>query len=167
VAIVVEDGTVVSGANSYLSLTTVRAFATARGVTLSLTDATVEVQLVKAVDYIAAREAKFIGERKSASQALTWPRVVGATDLLVPQKIRDAQGFVVMAQALGIEIPPLADPVEPFAVKREKVGPLEQEFAAPEGAATPVWPKIAGADDALGFYYDGIPGLFYRFFGKT
>ena len=49
-ALVIEDGSRVAGANSYVTLAEARAFASARGVTLSAVDATLEPFVIKAFD---------------------------------------------------------------------------------------------------------------------
>jgi hypothetical protein len=167
VAIVVEDGTVVANANSYLSVADVPLFTLERGVTLSATDSVVEVQLVKAKDYINSREHHFVGARKSAAQTLAWPRIVGGTDLLVPQKIREAQGFLVMASAGLIDILPVATEQPAFPIKSEKVGPLETAYAVADGEAVDPWPRVPAAEEAIAFYFTGIARIKFRYLGKT
>jgi hypothetical protein len=152
VAIVVEDGTVVAGANSYLSVADVTAFALARGVTLVPAD--VEAQLIKASDYIEAREAKFVGCRVSEDQVLCWPRdAYGIRSDQVPAKIKQAQGFLVMAQAGGVNVVPVATPPDAYPVSREKAGPLETAYAVQPGALVPTMPTVPAAEEALAFYY--------------
>ena len=73
-SLTVEDGSLPSAANSYVSVSDTRTFAAARGITLPATDAAVEVLLVKALDYIEALRAEFKGSKLSADQALQWPR---------------------------------------------------------------------------------------------
>lgn len=155
-AIVVEDGSIVAGANSYLSLEDVRAFALARGVTLSTTDATVEAQLIKASDYIEAREAKFVGCRVSEDQVLCWPRYAHwfRSDT-IPAKIVQAQAFLVMAQAASVDIVPIGSPPDQYPISREKVGPLETAYAVQAGPSSTVatMPTIPAAEEALAYYY--------------
>jgi NAD(P)-dependent dehydrogenase (short-subunit alcohol dehydrogenase family) len=73
-ALVVEDGSGVTGATSYISLVNARAFATARGKTLSAVDATAEAALIKAMDLIESFRARFQGAKVSGDQELQWPR---------------------------------------------------------------------------------------------
>lgn len=77
-ALVIEDGSGVAGANSYIGVTAARAYASARGLSLPAADADVEVLLVKAMDYIEAFRTEFQGLKTDATQALQWPRT-GAT----------------------------------------------------------------------------------------
>lgn len=70
-ALVVEDGTLVSGADSYVTLAEFKAWADKRGVTYG-TDSVVTQQIYRAMDYIES--LNFIGEKSDENQALQWPR---------------------------------------------------------------------------------------------
>jgi hypothetical protein len=74
VSLTVEDGSLPDAANSYVSVSDTRNFASARGITLPATDAAVEVLLIKAMDYIEALRDEFQGRKLSATQSLQWPR---------------------------------------------------------------------------------------------
>jgi hypothetical protein len=76
--LVIEDGSGVAGANSYIDVTAARAYASARGLSLPAADADVEVLLIKAMDFIEAFRTEFQGLKTDAAQALQWPRT-GAT----------------------------------------------------------------------------------------
>ncbi len=68
-AVIVEDGSGVAGANSYASEEQLQAWAGARGYTLT---GDLSVLLVRAFDYIEAREPRFVGYRTYG--ATSWPR---------------------------------------------------------------------------------------------
>jgi hypothetical protein len=70
-ALVVEDGTLVSGADSYVTLAEFKVWADKRGVTYG-TDSAVTQQIYRAMDYIES--LNFIGEKSDENQALQWPR---------------------------------------------------------------------------------------------
>lgn len=70
-ALVVEDGTLVSGADSYVTLAEFKAWADKRGVTYGTDDAVTQ-QIYRAMDYIES--LNFIGEKSDENQALQWPR---------------------------------------------------------------------------------------------
>lgn len=70
-ALVVEDGTLVSGADSYVTLAEFKAWADKRGVTYG-TDSAVTQQIYRAMDYIES--LNFIGEKSDENQSLQWPR---------------------------------------------------------------------------------------------
>lgn len=97
-ALVVEDGTGVEGANSYLTVAELRAFAGDRGLTLP-TDSEVEKLLVKATDYLELKS--YIGDRASDNQGLSWPRTQTANpywqyDDLIPTKLKTAQSLLAV-----------------------------------------------------------------------
>lgn len=73
-ALTIENGTGVAGANSYISVTDARTYAAARGLTLPATEGAVEVLLTKALDYIEALRGEFQGIKTASTQALQWPR---------------------------------------------------------------------------------------------
>lgn len=86
-ALIIEDGSQVSGANSYVTLAEFKAWADARSVTYSATDSVVEAQILRAMDYIETQS--FVGFKLTSTQALQWPRsgvvidgfAVGSTDI--------------------------------------------------------------------------------------
>lgn len=69
--LVVEDGTLVSSADSYVTLSEFKSWADNRGVTYG-TDSAVTQQIYRAMDYIES--LNFIGEKSDDNQALQWPR---------------------------------------------------------------------------------------------
>lgn len=73
-ALIIEDGTIVANANSYVTLAEARAYALVRGVSLSATDSVLEILVIKSMDYLESFDMQFKGYRKSTEQALCWPR---------------------------------------------------------------------------------------------
>lgn len=124
-AIVVEDGSIVAGANSYVSEAELTAYATQRGVTLTGTE---ESLLIKAMDYLETLD--YIGEKKTADQPLQWPRTNAYIDGYlfasdeIPKELKSAQ------MALAISIDSGTDPMATIerATKREKVDVIEVEY---------------------------------------
>lgn len=81
-AFVVEDGTGLANATSYVDVAFVRAFELDRGRTglAAVPDQVVQALLIRATDYAEARwRALFKGAVASTAQALSWPRT-DATD---------------------------------------------------------------------------------------
>lgn len=70
-ALIVEDGTGVSGANTYVSLNDFKSWADDRGITYG-NDAAVTQQIYRAMDYIES--LNFLGFKANEDQALQWPR---------------------------------------------------------------------------------------------
>lgn len=154
-ALIVETGAIVANANSFNTLSELRAYALARGVTLSADDATVEAQSFKAMDYIAAQESRMNGNRVSIDQELCYPRecvtINGfevASDA-VPKTLKSAQCQLVIDVHNGIDLMPSA---QGAVVKREKVGPLETEYAV-SGGMTGRAPELTAADNLLAPLY--------------
>ncbi len=73
-SITVEDGSGVTGADSYITVDEARTFALNRGVTLSSTDSEVEVLIYKSMDYLESFRGDFKGWKTDDDQALQWPR---------------------------------------------------------------------------------------------
>lgn len=119
--IVVEDGTVVSNANSYVSEATLTAFATARNITLT---GNTEKLLIQAMDYIDQLEYK--GYKYLSTQSLQWPRVDVYIDGYynntshIPQQLKD--GLCHCAIAIDQGNDPLLD-IE-RQTKQETVGDI-------------------------------------------
>ena len=139
--IVVEDGTVVAGANSYVTEAELTTYAADRGVTLT---AATDVLLIKAMDYIES--LAFIGDKSSEGQALQWPRNIVYIDgyyvesTTIPSALKTGQ--IATALAIDSEDSPLAT-VE-RATKREKVDVIEVEYMD-SAAAQPIVKTINAA----------------------
>lgn len=130
--IIVEDGSGVPNANSYVTVAEYRAYATPRGVSLPVSDAEVETQLILACDYLES--LSWLGMPTYDDQALAWPRDeirIGCNliaDDMVPNKIKLAQMQLAIQVNAGIDLlPSVAGGTA--SIVREKVGPLETEYA--------------------------------------
>jgi hypothetical protein len=71
-AIIVEDGTGVDNANSYVSVADYKAYAAERGTVITVSDAVLEQYIVLSMDYLETFD--FIGLKLNRDQALQWPR---------------------------------------------------------------------------------------------
>src|SRR5690242_3202764 len=75
--LIIEDGTGVPNANSYVNVADLRAFAAARGISVpsadSEGDAAIEVALINAMDYLQYVPC-YKGAQSDSEQALEWPR---------------------------------------------------------------------------------------------
>jgi len=72
--IIVEDGTGVVGANSFIDVGILTGIATARGITLPTIPAELEILIVKSMDYLSLQEEFMQGHRTLATQNLMFPR---------------------------------------------------------------------------------------------
>ena len=123
--IIVENGTVVAGANSYVSEADLTAYASDRGVTLT---AATDVLIIKAMDYIES--LSFIGDKHTEAQPLQWPRDEVYIDRYyieretIPKELKN--GVYTAALAIDAELDPLR--IIERATKREKVDVIEVEY---------------------------------------
>ena len=95
-------------------------YAAARGVTLSQVP---EVLLTLALDYIESVEALLDGERADPAQPYSWPRTLTSG---VPLAIKQSQMIAAMTADTGVVLMPVTSGAQ---IIREKVGPLETEYA--------------------------------------
>jgi hypothetical protein len=123
--IIVENGTVVAGANSYVSEADLTAYAADRGVTLTTA---LDVLIIKAMDYIES--LSFIGDKHTEAQPLQWPRDEVYIDRYyieretIPKELKN--GVYTAALAIDAELDPLR--IVERATKREKVDVIEVEY---------------------------------------
>ena len=145
-ALVVEDGTGVVGAESYVSVATFRTWATGRGYSLPAGDTDVEALLRKGCDFIERK--KFNGTTEFADQGLSFPRLVTdssgvATSTGVPAKLKTAQMLLSMESLNG----PLTAAARAQKYTATKIDAIYLKYAKPgEGAGDLSFPAI---DDLL------------------
>lgn len=128
-ALIIEDGSIVAGANSFVTVAECRAYNDQRGLTLPTDDVEVEALLVNAVDYLNALEPEFQGARLTYEQELVFPRIpvyVYNTDLSgeIPKQLKDAQSRL----AYDITQNTLLTTGEGRSTKKEKVSSVEVEY---------------------------------------
>jgi len=139
--LIVEDGTRPSGANSYVSLADARAYASARGITLSAVDATLEAQIIDAMDWIESHDAQFVGERVDRDQPLSWPREWAVVDGWSWSSDEIPRQLITALLEAVLEVHGGGDPFNPadnLTIIRARVeGAVEVEYAEPAGVRTP------------------------------
>ena len=69
-ALVIEDGSIVPNAQSFVQAAELVTYATLRNLAFPALEADQEALLIKASDYLLSREAEFKGQRVSSAQAL-------------------------------------------------------------------------------------------------
>lgn len=172
-ALVVEDGTGLANADSYVSLTDAAAYATARGLTWTGTDAEKEVALRVATSFIDANyRGRFSGRRlRGYAQALEWPRSYAYTALDPPEAIAsDAVPREVVAATVEVASRERANPgsMSPDVttsqiIKKVSVeGAVSVEYADPGGAYDQgvVITSLDGILAPILVAAAGAPGLF-------
>lgn len=132
--IIIEDGSIVSGANSYVTRAELISYADERGTTVEDT-ADTDVLLIKAADFMETYDGRFVGSRVSADQLLAWPRQ-GAflrgfevDEETVPKLVEQVQKEIALDLNAGVDLYNRSDRQ---IVTRERVdGAVEVEYATP------------------------------------
>lgn len=117
-ALTVETGVIVAGADSYVALTVYHAYAAARGWTMGADDAADEVNLRRAFDGIN-RLWSYLGELENSEQPGAFPRSLWDG---VPQKVQDAQCELAYLIQGGLD--PFATIDSSATSETIKVGPI-------------------------------------------
>ena len=132
-ALVIEDGTIVAGANSFVTRAEIIAYAVARGTVLPNEDST-DVLAIQAMDYF--RTLCFRGDLVDPAQTTPFPRS-GLEDgdtaddwvYSIPQQIKVAQMQLALNAGRGLQL--LDAQGTGQRLKRRKTGPMEREYFAP------------------------------------
>ena len=155
-ALTVEDGTGVAGADAYCEVAAVDTYHTNRGNTAWTGSNTVKEQAIrKATDYIEARFARrFVGTRYSKAQGLSWPRTEAydrdgfLRDDEIPEELVEATAeYALRALSAALLPDPTSNEGAVIRVK-EKVGPLEEETEYASGSTSQL-PAYPAADRKL------------------
>ena len=128
-SLVIEDGSVVSGANTYVSLQNFKDWANLRNLTYG-NDAKVTQSIYRAMDFFERQT--FIGFKANENQPLQWPRT-DATE--IPNDVKLALYEAIFAQESGNS----QLNTEDRKTLREKVGDIEVTYAnnSENSVATP------------------------------
>ena len=95
--LIIEDGTGVANANSYVTDAEYKAYANLRGKAVAATQPERETFLILAMDYIESHRKQFQGTKTDYTQSLQWPRVAVEIDDYsvasdsIPQELKSAQ----------------------------------------------------------------------------
>lgn len=144
--LIVEDGTGIEDANSFVELNEARALATIRGIDLSDDDETLSKQLVQSADRINSYEPRFSGHRAYSVQSMAYPRSnsfrLGAVIPrgFIPRELKLAQVIICDLIAQDIEI----WTTDVGGIKEETVGPLKTVYAddKAESVGNPDLPQV-------------------------
>ena len=154
----VEDGTIVTGANAYVTVAAYLTYWEDRGVDESNTDdEVIQAAIVKATDYVD-RRFRFKGLRvdPDTPQPLAWPRQEVydregylLSETVIPTALKHAViEYAYRAKSESLWNTPTLDQSGTLSSKREKVGPIETEYAYSSGSASTIKPYPA-ADNLL------------------
>lgn len=151
-ALTVEDGTGVAGANSYASLATLRAYASARGVTLPASDPALEAFALLGMDYLEGLRGRFQGAKTDPTQPLQWPRypvVIDGADFpsdAIPVELVNALCRLCMEQHAGADLSPTKTGA---FVTEETVGPITTKYSEKLGGGAGSPPDMPAVDVLL------------------
>lgn len=135
--LIVEDGSGVTNANTYVDLIYLAAYAADRGLTIPTVDADKEKSLLKAMDYLESRRGEFQGSKTVGTQSLQWPRTgvsIDCNDLdsdVIPEELKKAQCQLVVEMQTGTRLypSPRTSSIEGLVIEKT-VGPLTKKFSA-------------------------------------
>ena len=131
--LIIEDGSIIANANSYVTLDEARTYATARGVTLPIADSDLEILLICAMDYLEAKRNDFQGAKSfPTTQELQWPRYGVKIDCVdfdsnsIPKELKNGQIAIAIEKHKGVELQPSKE--QGFIVS-DKTGPLTTTYS--------------------------------------
>ena len=127
VTLIVEDGTGIVDANSYISEAEYLAYWTNRGnaTAIAITGDPLKSLLIQATDYIEiVYYGLWQGERLTTTQALEFPRIIDSVDVGVPERLKKACCELAYTANSGA----LLTDVEQRIVK-EKVAVIETTYS--------------------------------------
>jgi len=168
VELIVEDGTIVPDANSYVSVDDIIKYAEARGVVLipgsPIDPVKVAIMAINAMDYIEMFKYRWKGKRVNPSlQRLSWPREGVVIDGerwpsdKIPDELIAAQCQLCIQISRGVNLLPTVSADEAFITK-EKVGPIETEYSEAVRLAASNLPVMPAVDALLAVLLDGALG---------
>lgn len=131
-ALVVEDGTGLTDAQTFATAAQLKTFAAARGQSVPSSQSELEVLLMKAAD--AMRGLPYKGDRVSKTQALDWPRSGVCIDGFdyasteIPAELVNAQCALAI-ESQSTDLLPTRGANLSGAVLQETVGPVSVTYA--------------------------------------
>ena len=150
-ALVVETGNTVPGADSYLSLADARALAAKYGYALPADDTEAEAALRKGAMYIGLFESAMCGSRVSAAQSLSFPRTgislygFPIANNVIPDQVKLAQVIAGVEYGNGADVRASSDG---RVTTMERVeGAVTVQYANNGNTGATI--SITAADDAL------------------
>lgn len=165
-ALVVEDGSVVADADSFISLVDARTLAAKYGWELPVDDTAAEVALRNGAQYVDMQEARYSGSRVSIAQTLSWPRVNATNsysydipDDSVPTQAQCGQVAAAAEYGAGTDVRASSDGKN--IQSQEVVGAVKQSFFNNGKSSATV--QITRALDCLKPLMISSAGNFYNF----
>jgi len=151
-ALVIEDGTGITGADSYASVATLEAFAASRKITIPAAEADKEALLLKAADFLEMKA--YVGDVLVETQGLQFPRALTdaegvETSTGLPAKVVRAQLLLAIEAISG----PLFAAARTGKYKRTKIDQIYVEYNKAYEIAGPLY--FPTVDDLLSEWLRG------------
>ena len=177
VTLTVEDGSIVTGSNSFVTEDQIVSYAADRGVTLPTTsdeelDA-VAVLGIKAVDYLRTQPWK--GEIVETTQMMPFPRKNMNTtpsfpENAVPFAVIEAQLQLALLSNAGVVLVPFS--MGTGTLIKEKIGPIENVYSEKTGVSSdgfPIFPGISALLDPwiIGTLDGIVPAMIWSVGGRS
>lgn len=146
-ALIIEDGTIVADANSYVTVAEARSYCSSRGLTIPENDTELEALIVSGFDYLES--LLFKGNVIEPHQPSKWPReevYVNGEELdssVIPTDLKNANARLSFEATLTDLLPTGSGP----EVVREKVDVVEVQYA--ESGSSSVAPNFRAVDALL------------------
>lgn len=128
ITIIVEDGTVVENANSYISLEDLREYAASNNYEISTNDETVKRAIIQSCEFLNGLD--YIGSPSTAYAEMAFPRTtIDDLEGIIPQQIIKAQCYLACNSLLdNIELFTTDANSGNLGVQSEKVSVLETSY---------------------------------------
>lgn len=142
--LIVEDGTGLPNADSYVSVADCQAYAAAHGLAFAGEEAALEAALRNATLYLDG-EYTYRGERATGTQALEWPRTVVDG---VPREVVSACCELAVRALKGPLWQDVSSTTAGAAIEKT-VGPITTKYATAEGVRNDGQTRYAGVTAML------------------
>lgn len=135
ISIVVEDGAIITDANSYVTVAELEAYASKRLKVLPDSADEKAVLLIKAADYLETKSEAYKGSKVSALQELAWPRYpveiegFSIASNEIPTALKKAQLIAALLTNDGFDLMPNLQASD--IVTEERIGPITTKYADP------------------------------------
>lgn len=131
-ALIVEDGSGLSNAQTYVSAADVASYAATYGLT---PPAFPNTAIMKAMRYLEGMfYDRWVGYKKTEEQSLSWPRANATkrdgwsiSESSIPREVKDAVCALAIRSSDGEDLTP--DVTNANKVKKEQIGPIMVEYA--------------------------------------
>lgn len=165
ITIIIEDGTIVANANSYVSINDLLEYASNRNVDMTAVDEDILASyLIIASDYMESFISEYKGVRIDLAQELEWPRQYVSIypyayldPEVIPDGIKEAQMQLAIAQFNGIDLNPVR--TKPLAILRQ-VGPIITKYS--DRIGTSPQPKLYAFERLLAPFIRHTQGIAAR-----